>query len=44
MMGVDVPGGIYSHISGIDIVRAGDMPTAAAATTCWKTTCACPAA
>ena len=23
MMGVDVPGGIYSHISGIDIVRAG---------------------
>jgi uncharacterized circularly permuted ATP-grasp superfamily protein len=22
MMGVDVPGGIYSHISGIDIVRA----------------------
>ena len=24
MMGVDVPGGIYSHISGIDIVRAPD--------------------
>ena len=24
MMGVDVPGGIYSHISGIDIVRAGN--------------------
>ena len=23
MMGVDVPGGIYSHIAGIDIVRAG---------------------
>ena len=23
MMGVDVPGGVYSHISGIDIVRAG---------------------
>ena len=22
MMGVDVPGGIYSHISGIDIIRA----------------------
>jgi uncharacterized circularly permuted ATP-grasp superfamily protein len=22
MMGVDVPGGIYSHIAGIDIVRA----------------------
>jgi hypothetical protein len=45
MMGVDVPGGIYSHISGIDIVRAA-IPTAAAtrATTCWKTTCACPAA
>jgi hypothetical protein len=29
MMGVDVPGGIYSHIAGIDIVRAGRMPTAA---------------
>ncbi|HEY8710847.1 MAG TPA: circularly permuted type 2 ATP-grasp protein [Burkholderiaceae bacterium] len=24
MMGVDVPGGIYSHISGIDIVRAAE--------------------
>jgi uncharacterized circularly permuted ATP-grasp superfamily protein len=24
MVGVDVPGGIYSHISGIDIVRAGN--------------------
>ena len=24
MMGVDVPGNIYSHISGIDIVRASD--------------------
>lgn len=24
MMGVDVPGGIYSHVSGIDIVRAPD--------------------
>ena len=24
MMGVDVPGGTYSHISGIDIVRAAD--------------------
>jgi uncharacterized circularly permuted ATP-grasp superfamily protein len=24
MMGVDVPGGIYSHISGIDIIRAAD--------------------
>jgi len=23
MQGVDVPGGIYSHISGVDIVRAG---------------------
>ena len=23
MMGVDLPGGIYSHIAGIDIVRAG---------------------
>jgi uncharacterized circularly permuted ATP-grasp superfamily protein len=25
MMGVDVPGGIYSHISGIDIVRAPNI-------------------
>jgi uncharacterized circularly permuted ATP-grasp superfamily protein len=24
MMGVDVPGNVYSHISGIDIVRAGN--------------------
>jgi uncharacterized circularly permuted ATP-grasp superfamily protein len=24
MMGVAVPGGVYSHVSGIDIVRAGD--------------------
>ena len=24
MKGVDVPGGIYSHISGIDIIRAAD--------------------
>ena len=24
MVGVDVPGGVYSHIAGIDIVRAGD--------------------
>jgi uncharacterized circularly permuted ATP-grasp superfamily protein len=24
MVNVDVPGGVYSHISGIDIVRAGD--------------------
>ena len=24
MMGVDVPGNIYSHITGVDIVRAGD--------------------
>ncbi|CAM5795936.1 circularly permuted type 2 ATP-grasp protein [Rhizobacter fulvus] len=24
MMGVDVPGGIYSHISGIDIIRAAN--------------------
>jgi uncharacterized circularly permuted ATP-grasp superfamily protein len=24
MVGVDVPGGVYSHISGIDIVRAAD--------------------
>ncbi|MBK7261487.1 MAG: circularly permuted type 2 ATP-grasp protein [Rubrivivax sp.] len=25
MMGVDVPGGIYSHVSGIDIVRAPSL-------------------
>lgn len=24
MMGVDVPGGVYSHIAGVDIVRAGN--------------------
>ena len=24
MQGVDVPGGIYAHIAGIDVVRAGD--------------------
>jgi uncharacterized circularly permuted ATP-grasp superfamily protein len=24
MQGVDVPGGVYSHIAGIDIVRAGE--------------------
>jgi uncharacterized circularly permuted ATP-grasp superfamily protein len=24
MMGVDVPGGVYSHIAGIDIVRAAN--------------------
>ena len=24
MMGVDVPGGVYAHIGGIDIVRAGE--------------------
>jgi uncharacterized circularly permuted ATP-grasp superfamily protein len=24
MMGVDVPGGVYAHIAGIDIVRAGN--------------------
>jgi len=24
MHGMDVPGGVYSHISGIDVVRAGD--------------------
>jgi uncharacterized circularly permuted ATP-grasp superfamily protein len=34
---------IYAHIAGIDIVRA-PMPRAKASTTCWKTTCACPAA
>jgi uncharacterized circularly permuted ATP-grasp superfamily protein len=25
MMGVDVPGNVYSHISGVDIVRAADL-------------------
>ena len=25
MQGVDVPGGVYSHIAGIDIVRAGEV-------------------
>ena len=24
MRGIDVPGGIYAHIAGVDIVRAGD--------------------
>lgn len=24
MVGVDLPGGVYSHIAGVDIVRAGD--------------------
>ncbi|MFX7945865.1 circularly permuted type 2 ATP-grasp protein, partial [Acinetobacter baumannii] len=24
MMGVDVPGNVYSHIAGVDIVRAGN--------------------
>jgi uncharacterized circularly permuted ATP-grasp superfamily protein len=43
MMGVDVPGDVYSHIAGIDIVRAGHAD-GSGATTCWKTTCACPAA
>ncbi len=40
MQGVDVPGDIYAHIAGVDIVRAG----ATASTTCSRTTCACPAA
>jgi uncharacterized circularly permuted ATP-grasp superfamily protein len=40
MMGVDVPGGIYSHIAGIDIVRAARRGRRA--TTCSRTTCACP--
>jgi uncharacterized circularly permuted ATP-grasp superfamily protein len=43
MMGVDVPHHVYSHIAGIDIVRAPNA-RARASTTCWKTTCACPAA
>ena len=42
MTGVDVPGGIYSHIAGIDIVRG--EPDGRAATTCSRTTCACPPA
>ena len=41
-MGVDVPGGVYSHIAGVDIVRAGN-PDGSGSTTCSKTTCACPA-
>ena len=43
MMGVNVPGYVYSHISGIDIVRAGNVD-GSGESTCWKTTCACPAA
>ena len=42
MVGVDVPTSIYSHISGIDIVRAPNASRRMASTTCWKTTCACP--
>ncbi len=40
MHGVDVPGDIYSHISGVDVVRAGQP----ASSTCSRTTCACRAA
>jgi len=29
MMGVNVPGGVYSHISGIDIVRASNLENSA---------------
>ena len=29
MMGIDVPGGVYSHISGIDIVRAANLTNSA---------------
>jgi len=29
MMGVNVPGGVYSHISGIDIVRAANLENSA---------------
>jgi uncharacterized circularly permuted ATP-grasp superfamily protein len=29
MMGVDVPGGVYSHVAGIDIVRAANLENAA---------------
>ena len=43
MVGVYVPNDIYSHIAGIDIVRAPSA-RATASTTCWRTTCACPAA
>jgi uncharacterized circularly permuted ATP-grasp superfamily protein len=43
MMGVDVPNQVYSHISGVDIVRAPNA-RARASTTCSKTICACPVA
>ena len=35
MAGIDLPGGIYAHIAGIDLVRAEP-----GSITCWKTTCA----
>ena len=35
MFGFDPPGGVYNHISGIDLVRVG--PTSS---TCWRTTAA----
>jgi uncharacterized circularly permuted ATP-grasp superfamily protein len=44
MMDVDVPGGVYSHIAGIDIVRAANADGSGTVPTCWRTTCACPAA
>lgn len=38
MQGLDLPGNVYAHIAGVDLVR-----DAAATTTCWRTTCARPA-
>jgi uncharacterized circularly permuted ATP-grasp superfamily protein len=43
MIGVDVPGGVYSHVAG-STSCAPARPMARAATTCSKTTCACRAA
>ena len=40
MIGVDVPGGIYAHIAGVDLVQE----RATASTTCSRTTCARPRA
>lgn len=42
MQGLAVPGDVYSHISGIDIVRALMRPDKPGIS-CWKTTCGCPA-
>jgi uncharacterized circularly permuted ATP-grasp superfamily protein len=46
MDGVDVPSGIYSHIAGIDVVRAGqgefyvledNLRVPSGVSTCWRT-------